>query len=128
MNGFLLDSDVLIWVLRSRQETLQLLDSLEAPMGVSVISRAEIWAGARNEEAKKIRELFDILTSYPVENTIADLAGTFLKKWKSTHRTLDLEDTLIAATAVYHQLTLVTYNSSHFPMSELKLHPVQVLS
>ena len=128
MNGFLLDSDVLICVLRSRQETLRLLESLDAPMGISVISRAEIWAGAKEEEAKRIQELFEALMSYPVENHIADLAGTFLKKFKPTHRTLDLEDTLIAATAVHHHLILVTYNSNHFPMPELKLHPVQVLS
>ena len=47
MARYLLDSDVLIWLLRGRAETLGRLEAFDGPFGVSAISRAEIWAGAR---------------------------------------------------------------------------------
>jgi PIN domain nuclease of toxin-antitoxin system len=54
--AYLIDSDVLIWHLRGHQPTVQLLRSLvqtspqeEAvlPLGCSVISVFEVWAGMR---------------------------------------------------------------------------------
>ena len=121
MVRYLLDSDVLIWLLRGRQETLQRLEALEGPFGVSVVSRAEIWAGARESEHRQIEELFLSLLTYSVDGAVADLAGTFLRQHGGRGRRVELPDALIAATAVIYGLTLVTYNVSHFPMSELKL-------
>ena len=121
MADYLLDSDVLIWLLRGRRETLQRLETLEGPCGVSVISRAEIWAGARDAEHRAIDDLFLSLTTYPVDGAIADLAGTFLRRHRHRGVSLELADALIAATAVTHGLGLLTYNIAHFPMLELKL-------
>ncbi len=109
---------MLIWLLRGRQETLQRLEALEGPFGVSAISRAEIWAGARETERRQIEELFLSLTTYPVDGAVADLAGSFLRR---SRRLLELADALIAATAVVHDLVLFTYNVAHFPIPELKL-------
>ena len=122
MASYLLDSDVLIWLLRGRPETLRRLEALEGQFGVSTISRAEIWAGAREPEHRQIEELFLSLTSYPVETAVADLAGKYLRHYSHRGRlSLELADALIAATAVVNELALITYNTSHFPMPELKL-------
>jgi len=118
---YLVDSDVLIWLLRGRQETLKRLEMLEGPCGVSVISRAEIWAGAREAEHRQIEELFLSLTTYPIDGGVADLGGRYLRQYRHRGTTLELADALIAATAVTHELVLVTYNATHFPMPELKL-------
>jgi predicted nucleic acid-binding protein len=118
---YLLDSDVLIWLLRGRRDTLQRLERLGGPFGVSVISQAEIWAGARDSEHRQIDELFLSLTAYPVDQAIAALAGRLLRQHQRRDRPLALADALIAATAITHQLTLATYNVSHFMMPELKL-------
>ena len=120
MAKYLLDSDVLIWLLRGRRETLQRLEALEGPFGVSVMSRAEIWAGARESEHRRIETLFLSLTTYPVDGAVADLAGRYLKQYRDRGASLELADALIAATTVIQGLTLVTYNVSHFPMPELR--------
>jgi predicted nucleic acid-binding protein len=121
MAKYLLDSDVLIWLLRGRPETLQRLEGLDGPFGVSVISRSEIWAGAREAEHRQIEDLFLSLTTYAIDGAVADLAGTFLRHYRARGKSLELADALIAATAVSYGLALVTYNASHFPMPELKL-------
>jgi len=118
---YLLDSDVLIWLLRGRPQTLQRIEALEGPFGVSVISRAEIWTGAKDPEHRQIEEMFLSLTTYPVDAAVADLAGRFLRQYQKRNNSLQLADSLIAATALSQGLTLVTYNVSHFPMPELKL-------
>jgi predicted nucleic acid-binding protein len=117
----LLDSDVLIWLLRGRQETVRRLEDLGGPFGISTISRAEIWAGAREDEHRQIEDLFLSLATYPVDGAVADLAGRFLRLYRRGGHGVELADTLIAATAVVHGLALVTYNVSHFPMAEVKL-------
>jgi predicted nucleic acid-binding protein len=46
-------------------------------------------------------------------------AGSVVKGRKGG--TLDKLDAIIGATAVHHGLVLVTYNTKHFPMAELKV-------
>lgn len=121
MTRYLLDSDVLIWLLRGRKETLQRLEHLEGPFAVSVVSRAEIWAGARASEHKSIEELFLCLTTHPVDAAVADLAGHLINRHSRSGHPLELPDAMIAATAIIHDQSLVTYNTAHFPMPELRL-------
>ena len=89
-------------------------------MGLSVVSRAEILAGAREAEREKIDTLFLSLTTYVIEARIADVAGGFLRRY-ARHHALGFADAFIAATAAVQDLTLVTYNLAHFPMPEVRL-------
>lgn len=119
----LLDSDVLIWILRGQEKTLELLKELEGPFYISTISRAEIWAGAFKKEARKIRRLLDSMINVPVEQEIADLAGEFLRKYGKRGREPELEDMVIAATCAANNLTLFTYNTAHYKsVKELQLY------
>ena len=121
MSKVLLDTDVLIDVLRGRESTRSfLLDvtSRSVPC-CSVISVAELYAGMRPEEEAATRALLDALVISPVTNEIAELAGRLKNNMRG--RRLELADCLIAATAMVESATLVTGNVKDYPMSALTI-------
>ena len=124
MIEYLLDSDVLIWQLRDQGETVELLASLSKSgiLACSVMSIVEIQAGVRRGEEKKTDALLDSLKAYDVTPAIANLAGTFIRDHRTKGITLNFVDSIIAATAIIHNQTLLTYNVKHYPMPEVKLY------
>lgn len=128
MANYLLDSDVLIWLLRGRRETIDLVDELsdEGAPACSALSRYEVEVGMLPNEKKSTQELFDNLTVLPVDSPISAKAAELVRRYKAKAKgkTLDPFDALIAATCVVNDLMLVTYNPKHFPMPELRKYPV----
>ncbi len=121
---YLFDTDVLIAYLRGYPKAVELLKDLaaeESDFLISPVTVIEIEAGIRDAEKPKTYELLDIFEVCTVDRTIAHLAGSFLKKYRKKGVTLGLGDVIIAATAFTHDLTLVTYNMNHYPMSELQI-------
>ena len=88
---------------------------------ISPVTIIEIEAGIRDTEKGKTYELLDIFEVCSLDRSIAHLAGSSLRKYRKKGVTLGLADVIVAATAVTHHLTLVTYNTSHYPMSELQI-------
>jgi predicted nucleic acid-binding protein len=121
---YLLDSCVLIRHLRRHQPTTDLLSALalEGQMGIATISRAETVEGMREHERTGTMRLLDSLIPYPLDKTIADLSGELIRRYRAQGTVLDRPDAIIGVTAVRHRLILVTYNSRHFPMPELRLY------
>lgn len=122
----LLGSDVIIWVLRSHPPTLDLIKKI-AQMGVpacSPVSVIEVLLGATPEEEERTRELLSALRLLPVDRGVAERAAEYIKTYQD-RKDPDFADAIIAATAVVHDLTLVTYNRQHYPMRELKLYPIE---
>jgi tRNA(fMet)-specific endonuclease VapC len=74
------------------------------------------------ETEDKLRFL-NALAGYPLEVGIADRAGTLIRVFRREGLTLDLPDAvpcaIIAATAIEHDLVLLTHNRRHFPMQDL---------
>jgi len=119
---FLLDSCVLIRHLRRHEPTTQLLASLvaEGSLGIATITRTEILEGMREHERPATIRLLDSLVSYPLDAPTADQAGDYIRSYRSQGITMHKPDAIIAATAVCQNLTLVTYNPSHFSMTGLR--------
>lgn len=113
-----MDSDIIIWFLRGREQEVNLLEKLSktGTPRCSVVSMAEIRAGLVKHPEKILKELKDIFPPVDVSFEIAEKAGAFKQKYR-----LDIADMLIAATAVTTESMLVTYNKKHFPMTEIKL-------
>jgi len=121
--SLLLDSDILIDHLRKEQKALEYLQR-ELDAGslffISVISRTEIFSGARKGEEETIQNLFDLLTPVDVDVAIADRAGEYLKKFTKSH-SITIGDAVIAATAREMGGVLVTRNLKHYPMKDFKI-------
>ena len=122
-NGFLLDTTILIDLFRGRQEAIVFLDKLsqEGAFFVCAIVVSEIFSGVRPVELPKIEEFFEAMNYCPIDYRTARRAGLYRRDYQSKGITLSISDTLVAAAAIEHSLTLVTKNVRHFPMSELSI-------
>jgi len=124
VSDYLLDSCVLIRHLRRHKPTTDLVSALilEGQVSIATISRTEIIEGMREHEREATMRLLDSLPAYPLDVSIADLAGEYIRRYRAQGITLDKPDAIIGAAAILHGLVLVTYNRKHFPMSELQLY------
>jgi len=100
----LVDTDVFVDHLRGARK---LLPSRER-VAYSVITRCELFAGSRTQE-EPIRRLLAPFQEIPVDRSIAERAGRLRRAGG-----LRTPDALIAATALEHQLVLVTRNTRDF--------------
>lgn len=117
------DSDVLIEVLRARDELIlsqwRRLAIDGTPILYSPISAADIWAGARPHESELTKKIFAPLLCIPLDYATGELAGEFLRQYSKSHA-LELPDALIAASAYLQGAKLWTRNRKHFPMKQLR--------
>jgi predicted nucleic acid-binding protein len=124
VSGVLIDSDILIEVLRGRNSDVtdawvHAVNSSE-PLFYSPVSSAEVRHGMRESERDGVERLFLGATCVPIDEEIGKRAGDYLRTFHSTHG-VELADALIAASASVHQLQLWTRNRKHFPMKDLEL-------
>lgn len=128
MANFLLDSDVLIWLLRGRTETVELVERLQmetpAALACSVLSILEIWTGVRPGEERKTQALLEPLRVVPVDSSIARRAAILLSLRKRQRDPREWIDAVIAATCLELRLALVTYNLRDYPYRDISLYPI----
>src|SRR5438270_420092 len=82
---------------------------------------ADVYAGMWPHEAPRTDEFLSAFVWYGSSRGIARRAGRLRFEYARQGITLALADTLIAATVLEHDLTLITDNRKHFPMPELAL-------
>lgn len=124
---YLLDTSVIIDALNRKRGRWELLASLiEAgdTLACSVVTLTEIYAGIRPKEFLLTERFLDGLEHYEVDSRLARYAGLLKNEWASKGRTLGVVDMLIAATALAHELILMTDNRKDFPMAQLDLYPL----
>jgi len=122
----LLDTTVLVDVLRSRQNRRSLLAQLVEgghSLATAAINIAELYAGMRAGEESRTEAFLCGLAWYPLTAAIARRAGSLKSTWARKGVTLSLADMIVAATALEYQLTLMTDNRKDFPLPELELYP-----
>jgi len=112
----LLDTSVLIDVLRGSPTATRWLASLEEVPLCSEVTRAEVLRGVRSAERARTDRLLEALRWAPVDATISRRAGELGRAHRRSHRALGVADLLIAATALTHGAELATGNVRHYPM------------
>lgn len=126
VDRYCLDTSAIIWFLRGKRETIHLVDQLrrEGIPACSALSAYEVEVGMRGGEEEKTRKFLNAFHVYPVEIQIARLAAEYGRRYGRKERKLTIIDALIAATCIVHNLVLVTYDLTGFPMPELHVYPI----
>ena len=119
---YLVDTDVLIDVSRNNEAAIDFLDQLDDSWSMSIITALELIVGARNKnEVTQIDQLIAAYSAIPLTAEIGNSSYGLLRQFVKSHG-LRVFDSLISATALAENLTLVTKNKKHFQMiSTLKL-------
>jgi len=125
---YLLDTDVLIWVLRGKKEIVEKVSDLKdkSVLSISVISTAEIYKNIFPSELTTTEDFLLQHVIFDVDQKIAKVAGLYWQQYSKQLKNLSLTDCLIAGTANVNSLTLVSLNVRHFPMKDIHLlNPLQ---
>jgi len=118
--SYLIDTDTTIDWLAGRPAVIQMLQSLaQQQLAISAVTYGEVYEGihyGRNQaQALQVsRNFLRGITVLPVIQPVAEQFGIIRGDLRNRGLIIGDDDTFIAATAIYHNLTLVTRNLRHF--------------
>jgi predicted nucleic acid-binding protein len=127
---YLLDTSIIIDALNNRRGRREfLLDLVKQGnlLACCPINVTEVYAGVRPKEETTTAEFLRSLEYYHVTWPVARLAGLLKRDCGRKGTMLSVADTIIAAVAIVHELTLMTDNVKDFPMKDLSLYPLPVV-
>jgi predicted nucleic acid-binding protein len=106
-------------------QTLQQIGSSNIAVSVSVITKAELFYGARDkQEFAKIERHLSICRCYGLNDAISALFIELMSRYSLSHK-VSIPDMLITATAITHELELYTLNIKDFKfIPELNVWPI----
>ena len=110
-----LDTTVLIDVMRGHPRAREYVRSLADVPACSEVTRVELLLGMRAPEREATEALMRSLRWVPVDEQIARRAGLLGRAWTRSHDVGPV-DLIIAATAQELGVALATSNLRHFPM------------
>ena len=117
---FLLDTDTIIFNLKGHPAVKENLQRhLNDPLKISVVTCMELYYGAYKSanvtgNLAKIRAIEEALEMIPLGSESAQIFGSLKVQMEKKGTRLDDFDLALAASALAHNLTLVTNNVSHF--------------
>jgi predicted nucleic acid-binding protein len=111
-----LDTAVLVDVLRGDEAAVGFLAGLEEVPLCSEITRIEVLRGLRSAERRAGAALLSAIDWAPVDEDVAIRAGELGRAWRGSHPGIDTADLAIAATAELSGRLLATTNLKHYPM------------
>ncbi|HEY8730427.1 MAG TPA: type II toxin-antitoxin system VapC family toxin [Candidatus Limnocylindria bacterium] len=112
-----LDTTVLIDLLRGRASALEYLRSLTDVPACSEVTRVEVLRGVRHRERDAVERLMRTMRWIGLDEQIARRAGALGRTWRRSHA-IATADLVIAATAQELGAELATSNTRHYPMFE----------
>lgn len=129
--SYLVDSDWIISGIAGRPAAIDLFASLRHDrFAISVVTVAEVLDGAYGgtDSAAMLTACREFLDGFPVLDVtepVADMFARLRSMLRRRGRLIPDLDLLIAATALAHDLTLVSRNERHYRrVPGLRLHPV----
>jgi tRNA(fMet)-specific endonuclease VapC len=126
---YLVDTDWIIDFLKGKGPAVQLLESLaQEGAALSLITYGEIYEGIyygknRRRHEEGFTALLQVVEVLSLDQPILEEFARIRGQLRAQGRLIGDFDLLIAATAIYHNLTLVTQNTRHFNrIADLKLY------
>ena len=118
----LADASILIDLQKGKQSTIHLFSKNQDTIAISRITACEFIYGSRNNKEKKINENFlNNLDIIDINESISELTYSLLNKY-SLKTNLGIADAMIAATAIFNELSLWTLDTKHLSkIKELEL-------
>ncbi len=114
----IVDTDVLIWILRGKADIIEkfkkLVEETNGEIYLTPIQVAEIYAGARQSELPKIERFLNSFEILELNGEIGKRAGEIVNRYGKSHG-VKLADAFIAAAAEYYNSRLWTLNVKHYP-------------
>lgn len=115
-NDILIDTDILIDILRNFQPTIERLTEIEeqSQLWVSQMTQMELIVGCQDKRhLKKLENFLEKFSILPINSTISDHTTKLLLQYRLSHGLL-IPDAIIAATALVNKLDLLTKNQKDF--------------
>ncbi len=113
MEKVILDTNILIEILKGNQKTIQIVEQFDR-LCISSITVMEIYFGALNkQELKKLKQFVSSFDVISLNENISNIATNLIYKYTKSH-TLDIPDALIASTSIFINTPLFTYNKKYF--------------
>lgn len=117
-----IDSDILIWHLRGKEKAKRFLKRLvkdnEYELWIGAMQRAEIVFFMMPIEEEATELFLSQLRTAPVDHRIVDTAARLYRNWHPSHG-VDINDTLLASTAIETGGHIYTLNKKHYPMPDV---------
>ena len=113
MEKVILDTNILIEILKGNQKTIQIVEQFDR-LFISAITVMEIYFGALNkQELKKLKQFVSSFDVISLNENISNIATNLIYKYTKSH-TLDIPDALIASASIFINTPLFTYNKKYF--------------
>jgi len=114
MEIVLLDTNILIEILKGNDKAIKKIEALEAKLSISSITVMELYYGALNKtELVKLEKFVSLFNIIELNENISRQATKLVKNYAKSYA-LDIPDSLIASTALTLNAKLVTYNAKDF--------------
>jgi len=123
--GLVLDTSVLVDLLRGDIADESVFDPGREPVMISTVTIHEVLVGLRDHEAALMDAVLQSFAVIPVGSREAELSARWRREYRSRGVTLKLPDAVIAATAAIRNAPLATGNAKDFPMPELLIEQWQ---
>ena len=127
MNGSLLDTSVVIKYFHQEKTVAECIDNIQKDqINLSVIVQGELYYGASKSKRKQenreiLSNFFNKFNTIPITTPITDIYGEIKHKLKSNGINIPENDLWIAATAVCHNLELITTDKHFAEIEGLRL-------